>query len=50
LKESIRKHLKEHSYVKHFGSDEQSRGGAGVTQVEIQVNPEGSSKKMHRTR
>ena len=49
LKEAIRKHLKEHSYVKQFGSDEQSRGGAGVTQVEIQANPEDSSKKMHRT-
>jgi DNA mismatch repair protein MutS2 len=49
LKEAIRKHLKVHSYVKQFGSDEQSRGGAGVTQVEIQANPEGPSKKMHRT-
>ena len=49
LKEAIRKHLKEHSYVKQFGSDELSRGGAGVTQVEIQVHPEDPPKKMHRT-
>ena len=49
LKEAIRKHLKEHSYVKQFGSDEQSRGGAGVTQVEIQASPEDPSKKIHRT-
>jgi len=39
LKEGIRKHLKEHSYVKSFGSDEQSRGGAGVTLVQIQFTP-----------
>jgi DNA mismatch repair protein MutS2 len=45
LKEAIRKHLKEHSYVKHFGSDEQSRGGAGITQVEIEFRPRNPSKK-----
>ena len=39
LKAGIRKHLKEHSYVKSFGSDEQSRGGAGVTLVQIQFTP-----------
>jgi len=39
LKEAIRKHLKEHNYVKSFGSDEQSRGGAGVTLVQIQFTP-----------
>ncbi len=39
LKEAIRKHLKEHSYVKSFGSDEQSRGGAGVTLAQIQFTP-----------
>jgi DNA mismatch repair protein MutS2 len=49
LKEAIRKHLKDHSYVKTFGSDEQSRGGAGVTQVEIQFTPKDTSKKPHQT-
>ncbi|MDX1779319.1 MAG: Smr/MutS family protein, partial [Thermodesulfobacteriota bacterium] len=49
LKEAIRKHLKEHSYVKHFGSDEQSPGGAGVTQVEIEFHPRNPSKKKHPT-
>ena len=44
LKEAIRKHLKEHSYVKQFGSDEQSRGGAGVTLVKIQFNPRDLSR------
>jgi DNA mismatch repair protein MutS2 len=39
LKEAIREHLKEHSYVKSFGSDEQSRGGAGVTLAQIQFTP-----------
>jgi DNA mismatch repair protein MutS2 len=39
LKEAIRKHLNDHSYVKGFGSDEQSRGGAGVTLVQIQFTP-----------
>jgi DNA mismatch repair protein MutS2 len=48
LKEAIRKHLKEHSYVKHFGSDEQSRGGAGVTQVEIEFHPQNPSKKKQQ--
>jgi DNA mismatch repair protein MutS2 len=48
LKAGIRKHLKEHSYVKSFGSDEQSRGGAGVTQVEIQFHPGNSSRKSHQ--
>ena len=47
LKEAIRKHLKEHSYVKYFGSDEQSRGGAGVTQVEIDFHPRNPSKKKY---
>ena len=47
LKEAIRKHLKEHSYVKQFGSDELSPGGAGVTQVTIQFHPENLSKKKH---
>jgi DNA mismatch repair protein MutS2 len=45
LKEAIRKYLKEHSYVKYFGSDEQSPGGAGVTQVEIEFHPQNPSKK-----
>jgi len=49
LKEAIRKHLKNHSYVKSFGSDEQSRGGAGVTQVEIQFHPKKSLKRLHQT-
>ena len=49
LKEAIRKHLKGHSYVKRFGSDEQSSGGAGVTQVEIQFHPKDTSKKLHPT-
>lgn len=44
LKEAIRKHLKEHSYVKHFGSDEQSRGGAGVTLVAIRFTPKENLK------
>ncbi len=48
LKEAIRKHLKEHSYVKHFGSDEQSRGGAGVTQVEIEFHPQNPTKKKQQ--
>ena len=48
LKEAIRKHLKNHGFVKSFGSDEQSRGGAGVTQVEIQFHPKDSSKKLHQ--
>jgi len=45
LKEGIRKHLKNHSYVKSFGSDDTSRSGAGVTQVEIQSHPKHTSKK-----
>ena len=49
LKDAIRNHLKEHSYVKRFGSNEQSQGGAGVTQVEIQAHPRDPSKKIHRT-
>jgi DNA mismatch repair protein MutS2 len=49
LKEAIRKHLKNHNYVKSFGSDDQSRGGAGVTQVEIQFQPKDTSKKLHPT-
>ncbi|KPJ61813.1 MAG: hypothetical protein AMJ42_00835 [Deltaproteobacteria bacterium DG_8] len=49
LKEAIRKHLKNHIYVKSFWSDNQSRGGAGVTQVEIQFNPKDNSKKSHQT-
>ena len=48
LKEAIRKHLIEHSYVKHFGSDEQSRGGAGVTQVEIEFHPQNPTKKKQQ--
>jgi len=48
LKEGIRKHLKNHSHVKSFWSDNQSRGGAGVTQVEIQFNSKDNSKKPHR--
>jgi len=47
LKEAIRKHLKNHSYVKSFGSDEQSRGGPGVTQVKIQFHPKDTPKKLH---
>lgn len=49
LKEAIRKHLNNHSYVKSFGSDEHSRGGAGVTQVEIQFHPKDNRKKLHHT-
>ena len=45
LKAAIRKHLKNHSYVKSFWSDDQSRGGAGITQVEIQFHPKGTSPK-----
>jgi DNA mismatch repair protein MutS2 len=48
LKEAIRKHLKEHSYVKQFGSDEQSPGGAGVTQVTIQFNPRDTAKNKQQ--
>jgi len=48
LKEAIRKHLKNHSYVKSFGSDEQSRGGAGVTQVEMEFHPKDTSRKLHQ--
>jgi len=49
LKAAIRKHLNNHSYVKSFWSDDQSRGGAGVTQVEIQFHPKDTSKKSHQT-
>ena len=48
LKAAIRKHLNNHSYVKSFWSDDQSRGGAGVTQVEIQFHPKDTSKKSHQ--
>ncbi|MCK5420896.1 MAG: Smr/MutS family protein, partial [Deltaproteobacteria bacterium] len=49
LKAAIRKHLKNHSYVKSFWSDDQSRGGAGVTQVDIQFHPKGTTpKKSHK--
>ena len=49
LKEAIRRHLRDHTCVRRFGSDEHSRGGAGVTQVEIQVHPEDPSRGTHRT-
>jgi DNA mismatch repair protein MutS2 len=49
LKEGVRQHLKTHSYVKSFGSNDTSRSGAGVTQVEIQSHPKHTSKKSPPT-
>jgi len=45
LKEAIRAHLKKESYVKCCASDDQTRGGAGITRVEIHYNPRNTSRK-----